>query len=272
MICVIGSNGFVGKNFCKFLIKKKQNFFGLSRKNLNSKSYIKINLSNLKKLEKILNAKKPNVIVNLAAKVDFKKKKYLKCKINFDLPKFLTDYSAKKKIKFIQMSGSIVHGSQFKSYSTNTPLKPDSNYGKNKLKADEYIQKKKKDYVIIRTGGIYGKGGPFHLGINKSISDGLKKIKPKLEGKGNFIRNYIYVNDLCRFIYLTIKKNKKGVFYIGGEKIKLKKIIKIISNKFTKGKYEHIKNNKIIKNQIIKNNISFKYTSFKKTIDEVAVL
>ena len=143
MICVIGSNGFVGKNFCKFLKKNDQNFFGLSRKNINSKKFIKINLSNLGKLEKILNIKKPSIIVNLAAKVDFKKKKYFKCKINFDLPKFLTDYSIKNKIKFIQMSGSIVHGSQFESYSINTPLKPNNNYGKNKLKADEYIQNKK---------------------------------------------------------------------------------------------------------------------------------
>ena len=75
MICVIGSNGFVGKNFCKFLKKNDQNFFGLSRKNINSKKFIKINLSNLGKLEKILNIKKPSIIVNLAAKVDFKKKK-----------------------------------------------------------------------------------------------------------------------------------------------------------------------------------------------------
>ena len=126
------------------------------------------------------------------------------------------------------MSGTIVHGQKFNFYTAKTPLKPENNYGKNKLKADKYIINKKIKYVIIRTGGIYGKDGPFHLGINKTISEAKKKI-PKLYGNGEFYRNYIYVNDLCRFLYFVINKKKKGVFYISGEKIKLKKMIKQIS-------------------------------------------
>ena len=113
------------------------------------------------------------------------------------------------------MSGSIVHGSQFKSYSINTPLKPNSNYGKNKLKADEYIQKKV-DYVIIRTGGIYGKAALVHLGINKSISDGLK-TKPKLEGTVIFL-GIIFMSKICVDLYFTIKKIKRGFFILEEKK------------------------------------------------------
>ena len=64
------------------------------------------------------------------------------------------------------------------------------------------IFKKKVDYVIIRTGGIYGKRWFVHLGINKSISDSLKKTKPKLEGNGNFFRNYIYVKIYVDLYFL----------------------------------------------------------------------
>ena len=100
MICVIGSNGFVGKNFCKFLIKKKKNFIGLTRKIIhkkNNQNYVRVDLINLNKVEKILIKYKPDTIVNLAAKVNFKKKKYHRCKINFELPKFLADFSKKNK-------------------------------------------------------------------------------------------------------------------------------------------------------------------------------
>ena len=119
------------------------------------------------------------------------------------------------------MSSTMVHGSNFKSYSLKTPYKPNNNYGKNKLKADIYIKRKKIDYIIIRTGGIYGKNGPKHLGINFTISKAERNIKPKLVGDGNFLRNYIYVMDLCKFIFFTIKINKKGIFYIGGVNIKM---------------------------------------------------
>ena len=134
-----------------------------------------MDLINLNKVEKILIKYKPDTIVNLAAKVNFKKKKYHRCKINFELPKFLADFSKKNKTNLIQMSGTIVHGQKFNFYTAKTPLKPENNYGKYKLKADKYIINKKIKYVIIRTGGIYEKDGPFHLGINKTISEAIKK-------------------------------------------------------------------------------------------------
>ena len=94
-------------------------------------------------------------------------------KVNSQCPYDIAKFCKEKKIHFIQASGTIVNGIK-KIYSRRTKFNPINHYFKSKLKGDLLIKKTNYKYTILRFGGIYGKNGPNHLGINKFISLALK--------------------------------------------------------------------------------------------------
>jgi dTDP-4-dehydrorhamnose reductase len=277
MILLIGSNGFVGKEILQLLKKKKKSFISISRKKSTRHSHFKLNLENIRKLEDLINKFKVNTIINCAAKVNFKDKKFKLCSINYKLPKFLADYCKKKKIFLIHLSTVIVHGSNKNFYYKSAPYMPDLNYSKNKLLADRYIKKIKCKSAILRMGGIYGLNGPNHLTINKTLKDAKYKKKIPIITRDLLMkRNYIYVKDLANFIVKLSIIKKTGIYYLSGNIITIKKMINIISNIFF-GKDPKIKKFSIFKSkkdqkskndQLVKKNINFKITNFSKSIKE----
>lgn len=272
MILLIGSNGFVGKEVLRLLIKKNKNFISISKKNSYRKNHYKLNLNNIKRLKNLISKFEISTIVNCAAKVSFKEKKLKLCPINYKLSRFLGEYCKKKSIFLIHLSTVIVHGSKKKIFSENTPYMPDINYSKNKLLADKYLKKIKCKSAILRIGGIYGLDGPNHLTINKTINDAKYKKKiPTISGNLKMKRNYIYVGDLANFIVKLCKTKKTGMFYLSGKITTIEKMIYIISNIFfnKKPKIKKIKPIKSQIDQIIIRNVKLKITNFSKTIEQL---
>jgi len=68
-ILITGSTGFLGKAVIR-LITKKNLYFITRNKNKNKKNFF-CNLENLKKVKYIINFLKPDVIINLAAEINF---------------------------------------------------------------------------------------------------------------------------------------------------------------------------------------------------------
>ena len=127
-----------------------------------------------KKIKKILKEIKPDIIINMAAIIDFKKKNIEQFKLNFELPGIFADYSKKFKKFLIHISTVYVHGEKQK-YSIKSKFDNSTAYGRSKLKGDKKILKSNCNYVIIRFPGIFGQDGTNHLYINKILKEGLKK-------------------------------------------------------------------------------------------------
>lgn len=162
-------------------------------------------------MNKLLNLTKPDIIINLAAKIDFNNKKINFFKVNSYLPKLLSDYCKKKNKYLIQASTIAVHG-KMKKYTPKTKYLPKSNYAISKLNGDKAIIKSNCKYCIIRFPGIYGINGPKHLFLNKFLTR-RKFYNIKINNNGEQLRNYIYVKDAAKVI-LKCLKNKKKKFYI----------------------------------------------------------
>jgi nucleoside-diphosphate-sugar epimerase len=263
-ILITGSTGFLGKVVVRLIKKKK--IFTLSRKKNKSKNNFYCHLENLNKIKYILNFLKPDVIINLAAEVNFIKKTKNMYKVNSLAPKIFAEYCKKNNKHLIQASGTLVNGIH-SVYNRKTRLSPTSAYGKTKLAGEKYIQKTKCNYSIIRFGGIYGKNGPKHLSLNNFIKKAINKKNLIFTGNSNNKRNYIFVNDAAKFIISCINKKKFGIFYLGGEtqtfKIMIEKINSIIGSK----KKIIFKKNKDLKSdQIIMKDKSFKTTSFSNSL------
>ena len=102
-ILVTGSTGFLGS----YLVKKIQKKYNLICLGFKQAADYKIDLIDKKKVEKIIDKTKPDIILNLAAitDVDFCERNKLLCrKLNYNFVKNLVSLSKKKNFKIIQIS------------------------------------------------------------------------------------------------------------------------------------------------------------------------
>ena len=95
-VLITGSSGFLGKEVVKVLDKKKYNLTFITRRKEKEKNNIFCNLADLKKLKIILKESEPDVIINLAAEVNFKKDTKNMYKINSYCPYEIAKYCKKK--------------------------------------------------------------------------------------------------------------------------------------------------------------------------------
>jgi dTDP-4-dehydrorhamnose reductase len=263
-ILITGSEGFLGRSLVR-LMKTKNLYFITRNKNKYKKNFY-CNLENLKKVKSIINIIKPDVIINLAAAVNFFAKKKKIYKVNSLLPKIFAQYCKKNNKHLIQASTTLVNGIH-SLYNHKTILNPVNAYGKTKLIGEKFIQKSKCDYSIIRFGGIYGKNGPPHLGVNNFINQAINKKKLIFSGNCKSKRNYVFVEDAAKSIIECMNKKKFGVFYMGGETQPFKTMIeKINSILGSKKKILYEKNKELISSQIIRRDKIFKIKSFSESL------
>ena len=244
-LIVTGGLGFIGSNLIELLLKKgfyvinldkvsyASNFYNVKNfKNLNKYKFIKIDINNFKKLEKIFFKYKPSAIFNLAAETHVDRsidgpKEFIKSNIVgvFNLLEAFKNFSSKNaKSKLIHISTDEVYGDILKGRtSENYPYIPSSPYAASKASSDHLV------YSYIRTYGInaivtncsnnYGPHQHPEKLIPKMIYNILKNKPLTLYGKGQHSREWIYVKDHCEALYKIYKKGRTGEFYnIGSNK------------------------------------------------------
>jgi UDP-glucose 4-epimerase len=133
-------------------------------------------------------------------------------KVNRDLA-----YEAAKKSKndgikqFIFLSSMSVYGLESGVIDKDTPLNPNSAYGKSKLEAEEMIKELAEDsflVTIIRPPMVYGKGCKGNYSRLAKLA--LKTpIFPDIDNK----RSMIYIDNLSEFIRLIIDAGIEGVYF-----------------------------------------------------------
>lgn len=265
-ILITGYSGFVGRKLLE-KIKNQYELILLGRQKIKKRKSINFNFSSLNKLEKILNKKKPDVVINLLAVANFKKKLKIMKLINEKVPKTLAEYCKKNKAYLLHTSGTLVHGDK-KIYSKFSKYNPNNYYAKTKLNGDKYIINSKCKYCILRLPGIFGLNGPNHLGLNNFIMDKLANKKINFTGNLNSKRNYIFVNDVVKIILNRIKFKSEGIHYISGEKLTFKKMLSNIEKViFPKTKIKIIKSREKLRHQLVLTSKKNPFTSFSKSLN-----
>lgn len=262
-ILITGASGFLGKELLNLLDKEKKfEIFSISRSK--NKKYIFCDLEKKLSIQKLLKKIKPDIIINLAAKINFKEKSLYKLKLNYLLPKIFANYCKKNNKYLIHISTIAVHGSKILC-GQRTKINPKNIYGISKARGDINIIKSQCNYTIIRFPGIFGRDGPDHLYINKLIK--MKNIREiTLNNSGNQKRNYIFVKDAAKVILKSLNKKNK-IIYIGGQVLSFKKMLNIIKIKSLIKKITY--KNKLTRDELIKSNYKFKFTSFKRAVRSI---
>ncbi len=140
---------------------------------------------------------------------------------------------------FVFMSSIKVYGEETNvAYSEVTPCKPNDEYGKSKLKAENELLKLESDTFkvsIIRTPIVYGYGVKANI---KNLITLVQKIPILPFGNIQNKRSMIYVGNLCHLIDTIIEKKQSGIFLAADDKpISTTKLIDLIAQELDKKVY-----------------------------------
>ncbi len=222
-ILLTGANGFLGKIVTTKLINEGHNITALvipeedttylaTLKNVN---VLRCDITDSNSIKDVM--KKIDVVIHLAALLNSSDEN-LNMKINYEGTRNIADLAEKNNVKrFI-----------FTSSMTATSNNPNA-YGKSKKLAEEYLNTKKFNTIIIRPTLLYGKGGAAFNKLKDMIN--ILPIFVPVIGKGNSIKQPIYVEDAAEIIKkaATIEINTNKIYQMGGpEQIEFKEYVKKI--------------------------------------------
>lgn len=123
--------------------------------------------------------------------------------------------------RFLQISTDEVYGScQEELFHEDTPLRPSSPYAASKAGADCMVAAYYNTYafpgLISRSCNAFGPRQYPEKLIPRLILRALHGLSLPLYGHGRHSREWIEVGDLCRALYLLLKKGKPGERYVIG--------------------------------------------------------
>ena len=245
-LLVTGGLGFIGSNLIELLLKNKFRVINVDKVSYSSNFYntkdykkdknyrfIRCDINNQVKINKILKKYKPDCIFNLAAETHVDRsidnaKHFIKSNITgvFSLLQVCKSYAKKnKKFKFIHISTDEVYGDKIKGSSNeNDPYKPSSPYAASKASSDHlvysYIRTFNFPGIVTNCSNNYGpKQHPEKL-IPKIIYNILNNRPLPIYGKGINEREWIYVKDHCEALLKIYQKGLVGNFYnIGSNEV-----------------------------------------------------
>jgi dTDP-glucose 4,6-dehydratase len=245
-ILIIGGTGFLGYHLAKYCLKKNYKVTSISInfpkqvRFLKKVNYIKCDISNKKLLEKKLD-NNFDYVVNFGGYVDHANKEKT-FKSHYLGAKILGNIFINKKLKkYIQIGSSMEYGRVRSPQKENYKCKPESTYGISKFMATQYFLnlyiKNNFPVTILRLYQVYG---PYQ-DLNRLIPIVINSCKYNKNfpcSNGKQLRDFLFVDDLIRAIFITLNKEEASgkIINIGsGYPIKIKKIIIKIRKHFKKG-------------------------------------
>ena len=258
---VTGGTGFIGSAICELLVNKghkvtiyDDNSRGSLRRVTHIKKKIKIvkgDIRNYEQLNKAMN--NVDVVIHLAY-INGTKFFYTKPVLILDIAIKgiinILQLCIKKKIKEIYLASSSevyqtpgkIPTDEKESLKIPDIYNPRYSYGGGKILTElmgvHFGKKYFKKLIIFRPHNVYGPNMGYEHVIPEFIKrfKNLKSKKFKIQGTGNEVRSFIYIDDFISAFNLILNKGKHlNIYNIGtSEKIKIKYLANKLSKLFNK--------------------------------------
>lgn len=209
-ILLIGADGQLGTDIQKIVPSKE----------LVPLTIADIDITDNAQVERVISKYKPDAIINTAAfhRVDdCEEQDEMALKVNGLGVKNLCLVCQKSKIVLCHISTDYVFdGSKRTPYVETDIPKPGTAYGISKLVGEYYIQYLLKNYLIIRSSGLFGVAGCQATNRRNFIEMMLYLAKDKgvVRVVDDQIVSPTYTMDLARKIYQLLQLKKTGLFHI----------------------------------------------------------
>ena len=272
-ILITGASGFIGKVLMENLINTNYELIPMVRKSIGFRNEIVIDFNDSSFYTKVNSLPKVEVVVHLGAKIGFgnvtSKELFVP---NVFSTAVLVNWANMSNAYFLFASTAIISGIRSNYITSESKPCPDTDYAYSKWLAEEIIKMSGVKSAILRIGGVFGKNGPSHLGINTAIDRALKGQSPIQYGDGKIKRNYIYVKDLAEVIKFCIEKEVEGIHLVAGSfTYSIAEMLQIICDVLLPEKNPEIcSGSKDSYDQIIEHSLSLpKGRSFKEAIEDI---
>jgi len=235
-ILVTGGLGFIGSNFCKYILTKHLAYeivnidkigLGANPANLkdveNEKRYkfIRGNICDSELLSKII--VEVDAVVNIAAETHVDRSildpdLFIK---NNTIGTFKILEAIRRhndKVKLLQVSTDEIYGATLKgSFKENDLPNPSNPYSASKAAADMFVVAYSRTYDLkVTITRCTNNFGPCQLPeklVPKTIIRAIRNLPIPIYGSGKNIRDWIYVLDHCQAIDFALRRGKQNEIY-----------------------------------------------------------
>lgn len=242
-IIITGGAGFIGSNFIHYMVKEHPNYelicvdkltYAGRVDNLSGVldkiSFVKEDISDREAMFSLFERERPDYVVNFAAESHVDRsidEPEIFLKSNVLGTQVLLDASKKYAVKrFHQISTDEVYGDlpldrKDLLFTEKSLLKPSSPYSASKASSDllalSYHRTFGLDVTISRCSNNYGPNQHKEKLIPLVIANAREKKPIPVYGKGENVRDWIYVLDHCEAIDLILHRGRSGEIYnVGG--------------------------------------------------------
>lgn len=231
-VLITGASGFIGSSLMRKLAVTEWESIPLVRRSAGFKNEVVIDFCDSNFCKTIRSLPKVDAIVHLGAKVGWDDSSKQELFVpNVLATANLLDWALKIRAYFVFASAAIVCGAKNTFITSKSKPDLDTDYGYSKWLAEEIIRMSGVRHIILRIAGVFGKGGPHHLNLNKSIDNALKGTVPVQYGDGEIKRNYIYVKDMANVIAYCLENSIEGTHLVAGSVVNtISEMLKIICN------------------------------------------
>ena len=269
---LFGGSGFLGTNFQYLLGSKKIEF-----KNIGSKE---INLldENNKEIIRENTKHKNTIYIFFSALTPDKGKDFLTFEKNIKMAKnFLENFNYEDidTKKIIYISSDAVYPLSEENINIDSLPMPTDLYSSMHLTREIMFKEKFNNLMILRPTLIYGYGDTHNsYGPNRFFSQMISEKKIKIFGKGQDLRDHLYIDDFCELLLKFSFLEKFGTYILAsGNSISYLDLSNIFLKNFSNNLQEIIKipvDNKPTRRcfdmSYLKNFFEFKFSSLENNI------